>query len=145
MICLHRPWLLHLVIHPDGNIWTVDVVESSQSHSLGMPITMPHEKAAVVATEHCARLRRCAGSASPRQPDRVRRNQLLSPQRSTALREPRRAASRRLSSLHAALWHRHISEGVVMDGVSFRHLGQPRQPSGGRVRQRTASGCRDVT
>jgi hypothetical protein len=76
---LHRPWLLHLVIHPDGNIWTVDVVESSQSHSLGMPITMPHEKAAVVATEHCARLRRCAGSASPRQPVRVRRSQLLSP------------------------------------------------------------------
>jgi hypothetical protein len=26
-----------LVIHPDGNIWTVDVVESSGSHSLGMP------------------------------------------------------------------------------------------------------------
>jgi len=27
----------HLVIHPDGNIWTVDVVDSSGSHSLGMP------------------------------------------------------------------------------------------------------------
>ena len=29
--------LLHLLIHPDGNIWTVDVVESSGSHSLGTP------------------------------------------------------------------------------------------------------------
>jgi outer membrane biosynthesis protein TonB len=29
---------IHLVIHPwDGKIWTVDVVESSGSHSLGMP------------------------------------------------------------------------------------------------------------
>jgi hypothetical protein len=25
------------VIHPDGNIWMVDVVESSGSHSLGRP------------------------------------------------------------------------------------------------------------
>ena len=28
---------MHLLIHPDGDIWTVDVVESSGSHSLGMP------------------------------------------------------------------------------------------------------------
>ena len=42
MIGLHRARLrhlliFHLVIHPDGNIWMVDVVESSGSHSLGMP------------------------------------------------------------------------------------------------------------
>ena len=53
MIGLHRPWLLHLVIHPDGNIWMADVVESSGSHSLGMPasgVTMRDVKAEAVAT-----------------------------------------------------------------------------------------------
>jgi hypothetical protein len=35
MILLHSPWLLHLlifhlVIHPDGNIWIVDMVESAR-------------------------------------------------------------------------------------------------------------------
>jgi hypothetical protein len=29
--------MLHVLTHPDGNIWTVDVVESSGSHLLGMP------------------------------------------------------------------------------------------------------------
>jgi len=41
MMRSHRNRVLHLlilqpVIHPDGNIWMVDVVESSGSHSLGM-------------------------------------------------------------------------------------------------------------
>jgi hypothetical protein len=39
---------------------------------------MPDEKAEAVAT-YTAQPRRCAGSASPRQPDRVRRDQLHSP------------------------------------------------------------------
>jgi hypothetical protein len=38
MVGLNLPWILHLVIHPDGNIWMVDMVESSRSHSLGMPL-----------------------------------------------------------------------------------------------------------
>jgi hypothetical protein len=53
---------------------------------------MPDEKAEAVATY--ARGREDA-PAAPRQPDRVRRNQLLWPRRSTALREPRSGASRR--------------------------------------------------
>jgi hypothetical protein len=63
------------VIHPDGNIWMVDV---ALARDTGQPVTMPDEKAEAVATD-TARPRRCAGSASPRRPDRVRRNQLLSP------------------------------------------------------------------
>src|SRR5271170_5626777 len=60
---------------------------------------MPDEKAEAVAT-YTVRGREEALAAPrhaslPRQPDRVRRNQLLSPRRSTVLREPRRAASRR--------------------------------------------------
>jgi hypothetical protein len=85
-----------LVIHPDGKIITINVVESSGSHSLGkpsQPVTMPDEKAEAVAPYTVPG--REGVPASPRQPDRVRRNQRLSPRRSTALREPRRAASRR--------------------------------------------------
>jgi hypothetical protein len=37
MILLQRTRLLDLSIHPDGNIWTVDGMESSGSRSLGMP------------------------------------------------------------------------------------------------------------
>jgi hypothetical protein len=39
--------IFHLVIHPDGNIWMVEVVESSGPHSLGIPsqpVTMPESR-----------------------------------------------------------------------------------------------------
>ena len=63
MIGLRRPGLLHLVIHPDGNIWMVDVVESSGwwkargggklgialARDAGQPVTKPDEKAEAVA------------------------------------------------------------------------------------------------
>ena len=104
MVGLHRAWSLHLlnfhlVIHPDGNIWMVDMVESSgwwkardRTRSGCRPAGHEARSEGRGGRDlHCARPRRCAGSGSPRQPDRVRRNQLLSPLRSTALREPRRA------------------------------------------------------
>jgi hypothetical protein len=64
------------------------------SRSFGRPVTMPDEMAEAVAT-YTARGREDA-PAAPRhgQPDRVRRNQPLSPRRSTAFREQGCAASR---------------------------------------------------
>ena len=72
--------IFHLLIHPDGNIWMVDVVESSGSHSLGMPASRSRSPMRRPRRSRpTPRAAESAGSASPRQPDRVRRNQLLSP------------------------------------------------------------------
>ena len=54
------PGLLHqLVIHPDGNIWMVDV---ALARDTGQPVTMPDEKAEAVAT-YTARGRQGAAAA----------------------------------------------------------------------------------
>jgi hypothetical protein len=45
--------LLHLVIHPDGNIWMVGCggkLGIALARDVGQPVTMPDEKAEVVAT-----------------------------------------------------------------------------------------------
>ena len=72
MIGLVRPWLARLVIHRDGNIATFDAMESLGAQSFGMPasrsrcppVTMPDEKAELLAT--CAARGRDHAPAAPR-------------------------------------------------------------------------------